>query len=312
MALPLLTRKYLLLAKIETEYGIDSVPTAASNAILVENLTLKPMFDMVGRGNVAMPDLSKIKHLVGKYWGEISFDVELRGSSVTAATPPDFGPLLRACSMSEAITTTVVYKPESSSQESITIYCWKDGIRHKFVGCVGTWKLVGQVGQPAKFSFEFKGKLAALPDDEAMATPTFQNLTPPLCLGATFSYGGWSPPLSKFEIDIANKLTERPDIEEASGIIGFFVSDREPKGSIDPEAQTIATRDVWTNLSTAEEAALSITIGTVAANRCTIAAAKCAKQTVDWGDRDGIATYDIAFGLYRGDSGDDELTLTFN
>ncbi len=77
--MPLLTRKYLLLAKIEANYGVDPIPTADLNAILVENLKFKPNPEILDRGNVALPDLSKLPHLIGKLSGDISFDAEIAG-----------------------------------------------------------------------------------------------------------------------------------------------------------------------------------------------------------------------------------------
>ena len=129
-------------------------------------------------------------------------------------------------------------------------------------------------------------------------------------LGATFSYDGWAQPLAKFAIDLKNAVVERQDVHEESGIMGFFVSNRDPEGSFDPEAVTLATRDVWQNLAEVNEGALSIVIGSVLGNKCTISAPKCAKKEVAWGDRDGIATYDITFGLYR-TAGNDEISIEF-
>jgi hypothetical protein len=314
MPLPLLSRKYQLLAKIEGAYGVDSAPTAAANAVLAENLKFKPSLQVIDRKNVVLPDLSKLPHLVGKISGDLSFDVELRGSGdADGDVPPDYGCLLRACSMSEAITGgpggNVTYAPESDTQESVTIYCFLDGQLQKFVGCMGTWKLAGKVGEPAKFSFTFKGKWNAS-IDQVISAPTYQNLTPPLCLGATFAYGGWSPPISKFDLDLKNDVKEREDIQEDTGIKGFFVVDRAPEGSIDPEASLLAVRDVWANLIAVNEAALSIALGSTPGNECAISAPKCAKTGVDWADRGGLATYDIKFGLYR-TSGNDEISLVF-
>lgn len=314
MPSPLLTRKNLLMAKVETTYGTDASPFAASNSILAENLKVKPIYDIIDRGNVALPDLSKIPHLVGRRWAEISFDVELKGSSdADGDVPPDFGCLLRACSMSEAITAgpsgNVTYAPVSTAQDSVTIYCNLDGILHKFVGCVGSFAMAGEVGQPVKITFNMKGKLLTI-SDSALGTPTYINLKPPLVLGATFSYDGWSPPLAKFSIDLKNTIAERPDVHQDSGIVGFFVSDRAPEGKFDPEAVTIANRDVWHHLAEVNEAALNIVIGSTAGNKCTIAAPRCTKKEVAWGDRDGLAVYDITYGLYRS-SGNDELSIKF-
>ena len=315
MAQPFLTRKYLLLAKIEGTYGVDAVPTAAANAILVSNLKIKPDQEVIDRKDVALPSLSKIPHLIGRRWIQIDFDVELRGSGDSGATPPDFGVLLRGCSMLESIQADpggyVSYGPVSENQEAVTIYAWRDAHLHKCVGCVGSWKWAGQVGQPAKFSFSFKGKIEGI-IDQALAAPIYQNLEPPLMLSATASYGGWTPPIKKVELDLKNKITERPDIREDTGIIGFFISDREPEGKLDPEAATLATRNVWTNFWAVNEAALELVIGAGAGNQCTITAPRCAKKSVAEGDRDGIATYDLDIGLYQsGDNGDDELLLKF-
>lgn len=310
MSLPLLTRKSVLLAKVESAYGSDSGPTAGSNAILVENLKFGPKIDIIDRDNISSPDLSPIAHLVGSRSAEISFDCELKGSLVSNITPPDFGCLFRASSMSETIgASSVIYAPESTTQESVTIYAYKDGQLHKFTGCVGDWKMSGEVGKPVKISFTFKGQYVT-PVDSALVTPTFVNLTPPLLLGATFTYGGWSPPMSKLSLNMNNNVAERADLHEGTGILGFFVASRKPDGSCDPEADLLSTRDVWANLMSANSAVLSAVIGSVTGNIITIAAPKCVKKSVDWGDRSGIMTYDINFNMFR-NTGNDELTLTF-
>ncbi len=314
MARPLLTQKYLLLAKIEAAYGVDPVPTAADNAILVENLKCNPKPDVVKRDKVALPDLSLLPHLIGKVSAEVSFDVELRGSGDgNGDVPPDLGVLLRACSMGEAILAgpggSVTYAPVSDNQESITIYAFHDGQLQKFTGCMGDWKLAGQVGQPAKFSFTFSGKWAGAVD-QAMDAPTYQNLHPPLCLGGIFAYGGWSPPISKFDLALKNKVQERTDFQEDVGIKGFLITERAPEGGLDPEAALLADRDVWANLIAANEAALSLAMGSTPGNQVAISCPKCVKTKAEWADRNGIATYALNFGLYR-TAGDDEIAIAF-
>ncbi len=315
MSEPLYTKKFVLLAKIEAAYGVDSNPTAAANAILVENLkiTLKP--DIVKRDKVALPDLSLLPHLIGKLSVEISCDAELRGSGVAAGdVPPDYGVLLRACSMGQTIVAgpggSVTYAPVSEGRESITIYGFRDGQLQKFTGCMGTWKLAGQVGQPAKFSFTFSGKWAGAVD-QAMGDPAYQNLHPPLCLGGTFSYGGWSPPISKFSLDLKNEVKPRQDIQDDVGIKGFLITGRAPEGSLDPEAALLADRDVWANLINANEAALALAFGANPGNQAALSCPKCVKTKADWGDRDGIAIYDLNFGLYR-TLGNDEIAIVYN
>src|SRR5574343_5244 len=309
MALPKLTRKYSLWALNESVYGTDPIPDS-SNAVLVDSLDIKFDVSIIERDDITLPDLSKCSHLIGKYAVELTFNVDLRGSG-TPGTAPDYGPLLRACSMSETENTgvDVVYEPLSSNQESCTIYCNKDGLMHKIVGCVGTFSLAASVGQPGKLSFTMRGKLKENPTDVVLSTGSACTLAPPLLLGATFTYGGWSPTIANFSMDIANVLTERQDITEASGIQGFFVSNRKPVIGFDPEMVSVATRNVWNYFRTLNEAALALSFGTYSGNIISIAAPKCVKRGIPYGDRDGISTFQIEASLVR-TSGDDEMSFT--
>lgn len=307
MANPLLVRKYVLLAKVETVYGSDASPTA-SDVILVENLKITPMFDLLDRKNVALPDLDKLPSLIGKFAWQVTFDCELRGSGGAATTPPDWGKLLRACSMSETIATEVTYTPESAGQESVTIYCYLDGLLHKMTGCVGTFEFKGEVGQPAKFSFEFRGKMSAMPADSANPTVTFQNTTPPLCLAAGFNYGSWDVPVTKFSFNVNNTLAPREDVRETYGYLGFFVSDRAPEGGFDPEVQTLASKDLWGDLVDRTPAALDITLGSGTGGTVEFAAPKCYLKDIGYADRNGILNYDARFECAR-NTGNDSFTI---
>jgi hypothetical protein len=314
MSNPLYTRLTVMLAKIEADYGVDAVPTVADNPVLVQNLKFKIVPEVLARNNVALPDLSNLPHLVGKIHGELTFDVELRGSGDgDGDVPPDYGAILRMCAMGQTIVAgpggSVSYNPITDDHESGTIYAYLDGQMQKFLGCMGDWKLVGANTKIGLFSFSMKAKWGGAAD-VAIVTPTYQNLHPPVCKGITWSYGGWSAPISKWEIDLKNKVVERQDQTEDQGIAGFLITGRDPEAKFDPEMKLLAERDVWTNLVEVNEAALAIALGSTPGNQVAISAPKCAKKTADQGDRDGIATYDITAGLYR-TLGNDELTLAF-
>lgn len=309
MALPKLTKKYSVWVEAETVYGDDAVPTS-DDAVLVDSLEITFAPEIIERDNIVLPDLSKCSHLIGKYSATLRFNCELRGSG-TPGTAPDFGKLMRACSMDEDIValTSVTYHPLSTDQESVSIYCNKDGLLHKFVGMVGTFSMAAVVGQPGKISFTMQGKLKENPTDASLTTGTSCTLAPPLLLGATLSYGGWSPTIANFSLDIANKLTERQDATEESGIQGFFVSDRKPIISFDPEMVSVATRNVWNYFRTLNEATLALSFGGDAGNTVAIDAPKCVKRAIPYGDRDGISTFQIQAGLIR-TNGDDEFSIT--
>ncbi len=79
MAAPLLTRRAIVLAKLETTYNVDAMPSAATDGILVESP------DFVSDMNILMRDftrgdLSPLPHTVGRKLAKMSFTTELRGN----------------------------------------------------------------------------------------------------------------------------------------------------------------------------------------------------------------------------------------
>lgn len=153
-----LTRNTVILAKIETTYGTDSVPTGASNAVLCSSPTVNPLSAQnVGR-DLVRPFLGGSEQLVGTAFLEVSFDVELQ-SSGAAGTAPAWGPLLRACGFSETVSASqrVEYAPVSSAFESVSIYYYDDGALHKLLGARGSFEIKAGVGERPVLSFKFIG-----------------------------------------------------------------------------------------------------------------------------------------------------------
>ena len=102
----LLTRKQLLLVKAESTYGTDSSP-AGTDALLVRSINVTPLESDVVSRNLIRPYLGNSEQLLANQRVLVNFQIELAGSG-TGATAPRFGSLLRACGMSETITSSVV------------------------------------------------------------------------------------------------------------------------------------------------------------------------------------------------------------
>lgn len=99
--MPLLSRKRLILSKIETTYATDSSP-AGTDAILVRNLDITPIeADVVSR-DLIRPYLGNYDQLLAQTRVSITFEVEMAGSG-TAGTAPKFNSLLRACGLAETL-----------------------------------------------------------------------------------------------------------------------------------------------------------------------------------------------------------------
>lgn len=104
--MPLKFRRKVILAKIETTYGVDSVPTGSANAILAQDIEIEPLNAEALRRGIVKPYLGQVPAVLVGLHARLSFGVEFAGSGA-AGTAPKYGPLLRACAMAEtAITGT--------------------------------------------------------------------------------------------------------------------------------------------------------------------------------------------------------------
>ncbi len=153
-----IVRNTAILAKIETTYGVDAVPTGAANAMLVSGLSINPINAQNVDRDVIRPYLGASEQLLGTRYVEMSFTVELAGAG-TVATAPAWGALMRACGMAEVITATfrADYVPISTAFESVSIYWYDDGLLHKATGVRGTVTLSLKAGGRPEMAFKFTG-----------------------------------------------------------------------------------------------------------------------------------------------------------
>lgn len=308
----LLSRRAVFLAKKEGSYGSDPTPAGADDAFeIISDAVITPGGSMKSRLPYGA-SISPAQALNTKRWHEISFMVELRGSGSAGTAPKGIGALLQACAMSETIDegVSVTYAPASSSLSSVTIYAYLDGLLHKFIGAVGTFKVLAQVDNVFLVEFKYMGTYTT-PTDVAMATPTYNSTVPPVVKSASFTFDSGSGYfVDKVELDIGNVIGERPSMNEATAVKGFGITSREGKGSMDPEAVLVATKNFFSIWEASTTKALSLVAGATAGNICTISCPAVVLESVGYGDRNGHLTYQIPFRLCRS-SGDDEISIAF-
>jgi len=305
----MLTRKAVVLAKIQPTINVDPVPVASTNAIICGVPALKPVYEKVER-KFANASLSPLGNVHFGELVEVSFDVELKGSG-TAGTAPPISPLLRACGMDETISAgvSVGYLPVSTGFEMCTLYVSKDDIQHKILNCMGDVQIVGEAGKYVKATFTMKGTYSA-PSDVSIPTATYSSVLPPRLLSAGLTLGGYSPIATKFEIGLKNEISRRDSMNEATGVLGVDITGRTPGGSIDPEVVTLATKDFWAAWSARTDMAFEVTVGASAGNICTISAPKAVIDDIGYGDRQGRLIYELPF-MCTYASGDDEIEFVF-
>jgi hypothetical protein len=309
----MLERKSVVLAKIESSYGVDPVPTVSANALLVSGLTVRPVGEELER-DYLKTTLSSVEFVRGVKHYEVSFTVELKGTGTRGVLPAYGweGVLLRACGFAETVSAgaSITYNLVSSAFESCALYVYKDLVLHKLLGARGSARLNFEVGKFGKATFDMKA-LYAGPADATPSAATYSAIKPPVVLSAGFTVGGYAAITKAIEFNLNNTVSPRYSVNSATGILEWILSARKPGGSFDPEAVTEATHPFWTNWAAATAQALNLgPIGSTSGNILTVTAPKLQYRDISHGERDGIITYETPFGLAMS-TGDDELVLTF-
>lgn len=301
----------VILAKIESTYGVDAAPSAATNAIFCSEPEIEVQTKKIERANVRSTYGAQLPINIGE-GVKITFACEARGSG-TAGTAPEIGPLLRACGLTETINAgvDVQYDPHSDGLggESVTIWFYRHNLLHKVVGCRGTVKLEAKANEVGKFTFEFTG-LYANPVDDTLPTATYNQTLPPVFQSASLSFDSYAAVVESLSIDLGNSISRRPDANAASGILEYFIGDRQVKGEIDPEAVALTTKDFWTMWRSSSAVAFTATIGQTAGNKLTVSGPKVAIDELKYGDRENILTYSMPL-IFTPNAGDDEIKFTF-
>lgn len=246
-----LTRRNLILAKIETTYGTDPTPTTASNAVEVMDLKMKRVKEPVER-NFNHESLMTKPSLLGAEFYEISFKTEIVLTG-TAGVAPRVGPLLRACGMSETFITggspSVKYRDRSTSFESCTIWAYIGGRLFKAVGCFGTLKMNLEAGKTAILEFTMQGIVGAAISITSMPTDAVYDTVAgsvPLCKAGTFSYNSKTTLCTNMlEFDLGNTISRRECLSATYVVEGFEITDRKPKMTINPESQVFTSYDFF-------------------------------------------------------------------
>lgn len=308
----LLTRKRLILAKAEATYGTDPTPTGSANAILVRNLDIVPLQSDIVQRELIRPYLGNYEQLLAQTRVQVTFEVELAGSGA-AGTAPAYGPVLKACGLSETVvaTTSVTYAPVSTSFSSVTIYFYQDGIRHIVTGARGTFTLNGQVGAIPTIAFTMTGIYNA-PTDTALATPTYANQATPLIFKngntTSFSAFSYSGALQSIDLNLGNEIVYR---ELIGGTKEVLITDRKPAGTMSIEAVLLATKNYFTVSTGSTTGSISFQHGTTAGNIATLTMAQSDLANASYADLNGIAMLNLPYVATPTAAGNDELSLAY-
>lgn len=305
-------RKTLVLAKVETTVGTDSVPVVGTDAILARNVTLRPLVVQTADRALLRGYFGASEQLVVGEYVELELEVEAAGAGTSAATPPAYRPLMRACGLAGAVNgaTSYDFTPISAAFEAVSIYVYIDTVLHRITGARGSVQLVVTAGEIPVYRFRFLG-FYNVPTDVTPGAATFTGFQVPVGVRdsavPTLTVHGIAKtvaPIRSFSFDLGNALVYRPLI----GSTAALITDRQAVGQIEMEAVTVAAKDWWTTVRNATTAGITVTIGTVATNIVELVATKVQLTEPQYGEQDGIVM--VSMGMrFLPTAGNDEIVL---
>ena len=161
------------------------------------------------------------------------------------------------------------YMPMSDpdAMKTMTSIYYMDGHKHVLTGCRADFSMSIPVGQPGTLTFNQQGRFA-IPVEEAMPTPTLNTALPPLAVEMGLKVGGYSPMgVNEMTLAMANKMTKDEDMNAVDGLAGYYISGRQPVGTLNPKSDSLDNFNPWQEWKTGNMAMLSCVIGAAAGDR---------------------------------------------
>lgn len=301
--------KKTLLAKIETTYGTDSLPTGTANAIYAKNVTITPMEANVLEREHVRGYFGAFEQVQTTAQVKIEFECDIAGASAVD-TPPPWGALVRACGLAETIvaTSNVSYKPVSSGFEAVTIYFNLDGVNHSMTGCRGNVSLGFNKEEIPTFKFSFTGKFVA-PTDTALPAQTltaWQRPLPVNRVNTTFSLHSYAAIASSISLDLGNTVVFDDPINATEQV---RITGRKVTGNVSLEATTLAAKNWFTTAAARTTGTISMVHGTAVANRVEITAPVVHTGVPSYSDSNGIVMLGMDLALRPTSDGNDEIVI---
>jgi hypothetical protein len=276
--------------------------------------------------------MGRVASIMGPLMGRVDFAMFPRGKGVaySATVKPEVGLPLRGCGLSETVDTTVsaekvTYQP-SATHETMTIYVVINvpggaALSVQLVGCIGTYRWNARAGGVGRFDFSFMGALEERADITYVAGTLAKTPAFPTFKSAAFQIGttNYAPRIADMAFDIANVVGAIPSINGAGGIAGHLILNRNPRVTLDPEADREANSAWWAALRDgAPLKDLSFQLGTAQYNRMKIRASAAATPAAtvqvvaqSLGARDGLMSLPTTL-LCTLDAGEDDFAKVFD
>jgi hypothetical protein len=260
--------RMVVLAKIESTYATDSVPTNTANAMLFQEVDWTPMEAEQVERPMVVPHFGVRPVSLVAQRNRLAGAVDIAGSAA-AGTAPAFGPLLRACGLSETIvaSTSVTYAPVSAGEESVSLYHYAEGKQQAGLGARGTFDIDIQNNAIPRIRFDLQGLYVA-PTAVALPAPTLTAWQSPLPVSQantpTVTLGGQAVKLRGFTYTHGNQM----QVRDMPNLRAIRIMGRQPSATLTIEDPDALTPNFFTMIGTTQ--AFSLVHGLTAGNICTV------------------------------------------
>lgn len=299
------SRKMVIAMKAESTYGTDALGGTYTSADIIPCFDIAPDYRIEEIQNLSMAgDIGRLPSIMGIESGQVSFSMYVRGAGAaySASVKPEAHKPLEACSQIGVLDATggaEKYTYQAGTPASHTIWIVQEnGRTMKMVGCHGSVESSGTAGNPLVDRFAFQGKINAFADvtfvpGTIVGTPGYLVLK-----AAAFQLGSgnYAPCIGSVGVALGNTVSGVSCINDATGRLGFIITDRNLRLSFDPLADTVAAFDWIASLRAGTLHDLSFQLGSVLYNKVKFqvgATLGSQAQVVGntYGTRDGLTTY---------------------
>jgi hypothetical protein len=308
--MPINWKSKVILAKIETTYGVDAAPTGALNAILMTNVSFSPMEGEDVSRDLELPYLAAQPMIPVGLRGRLKGRVELVPSGSLGAAP-GWGPMLRGCAVAQTVNAgvSVVYNPISTAMESLTLYFWIGGTRHVLTGCRGDAVLSVKAQGLPYFDFDMVG-LWSIPTETAPAVPTLTGFqTPVVATKANtpvFTINAVAMVMRDAVLSLNNQVEPRLLIGSES----IIIPDRADAFKCRVEAVPVSTFNPYALANAQTQVAAALTHGTTAGKIAALAIPRLQlKRLSGFENAQNILEWPLE-GVPLANAGNDQWSLT--
>jgi hypothetical protein len=323
--------KDLVLFKLETTYGLDSSPSEANSGNAIK-LTEPPKIDVTqefleqnggdGTRGFTTP-IGTVRPTGVTFRSYVTGFSNSSPASYTASVKPPLADVFRACGMFETFITSNAagnpeyqYNPSAAvdSDASATIVVNIDGIDTRMVGARGNCNLILSAAAPIIAEFTFRGQLTTEAQTIRGQATVHQVIPPRWIDSGSIIVDSYRALMENFNLNTNNTILEERASQAASGsgIARILITDRAPGGSLDPDISNTTSFDVLGKWRSSSLATVQINVGLNQGNRVTINVSASVYKRLGWGDKSGLAIFNLDYQAYKQGTGNNEWRVSFN